>query len=202
MADLKFFYGCMGSAKTLRLLTTAYNFEEKGIAFLVYKPKLDTRDGLNIIRSRAGLERDCVSVDGNFNFLNEVTDITKEYPAKFILIDEAQFLTAEQVDQLSLIVDNLNINVFCYGLRTDFKTNLFEGSRRLFELANDLEEIPSMCECGKRTLVNARFDEFGNIIFDGEQVKIGGNESYKSICRKCYNNKMAQDLHSALKVVK
>lgn len=202
MADLKFFYGCMGSAKTLRLLTTAYNFEEKGIAFLVYKPKLDTRDGLNIIRSRAGLERDCVSVDGNFNFLNEVTEITKEYQAKFILIDEAQFLTAEQVDQLSLIVDNLNINVFCYGLRTDFKTNLFEGSRRLFELANDLEEIPSMCECGKRTLVNARFDEFGNIIFDGEQVKIGGNESYKSICRKCYNNKMAQDLHSALKVVK
>lgn len=189
MADLKFFYGCMGSAKTLRLLTTAYNFEEKGIPFLVYKPKLDTRDGLNIIRSRAGLERDCVSVDGNFNFLNEVTDITKEYLAKFILIDEAQFLTTGQVDQLSLIVDNLNINVFCYGLRTDFKTNLFEGSRRLFELANDLEEIPSMCECGKRTLVNARFDEFGNIIFDGEQVKIGGNESYKSICRKCYNNR-------------
>jgi len=189
MADLKFFYGCMGSAKTLRLLTTAYNFEEKGIPFLVYKPKLDTRDGLNIIRSRAGLERDCVSVDGNFNFLNEVTEITKEYQAKFILIDEAQFLTAEQVDQLSLIVDNLNINVFCYGLRTDFKTNLFEGSRRLFEIANDLEEIPSMCECGKRTLVNARFDEFGNIIFDGEQVQIGGNESYKSICRKCYNNR-------------
>lgn len=179
----------MGSAKTLRLLTTAYNFEEKGIPFLVYKPKLDTRDGLNIIRSRAGLECDCVSVDGNFNFLNEVTDITKEYQAKFILIDEAQFLTAEQVDQLSLIVDNLNINVFCYGLRTDFKTNLFEGSRRLFEIANDLEEIPSMCECGKRTLVNARFDEFGNIIFDGEQVQIGGNESYKSICRKCYNNR-------------
>ncbi len=189
MADLKFFYGCMGSAKTLRLLTTAYNFEEKGIPFLVYKPKLDTRDGLNIIRSRAGLERDCVSVDGNFNFLNEVTEITKEYQAKFILIDEAQFLTAEQVDQLSLIVDNLNINVFCYGLRTDFKTNLFEGSRRLFEIANDLEEIPSMCECGKRTLVNARFDELGNIIFDGEQVQIGGDESYKSICRKCYNNK-------------
>lgn len=189
MADLKFFYGCMGSAKTLRLLTTAYNFEEKGIPFLVYKPKLDTRDGLNIIRSRAGLERDCVSVDGNFNFLNEVTEITKEYQAKFILIDEAQFLTTEQVDQLSLIVDNLNINVFCYGLRTDFKTNLFEGSRRLFEIANDLEEIPSMCECGKRTLVNARFDEFGNIIFDGEQVQIGGNESYKSICRKCYNNR-------------
>lgn len=172
------------------------------IPFLVYKPKLDTRDGLNIIRSRAGLERDCVSVDGNFNFLNEVTDITKEYPAKFILIDEAQFLTAEQVVQLSLIVDNLNINVFCYGLRTDFKTNLFEGSRRLFEIANDLEEIPSMCECGKRTLVNARFDEFGNIIFDGEQVQIGGDETYKSICRKCYNNKMAQDFHSALKVVK
>lgn len=189
MADLKFFYGCMGSAKTLRLLTTAYNFEEKGIPFLVYKPKLDTRDGLNIIRSRAGLERDCVSVDGNFNFLNEVTEITKEYQAKFILIDEAQFLTAEQVDQLSLIVDNLNINVFCYGLRTDFKTNLFEGSRRLFEIANDLEEIPSMCECGKRTLVNARFDEFGNIIFDGEQVQIGGDERYKSICRKCYNKK-------------
>ena len=189
MADLKFFYGCMGSAKTLRLLTMAYNFEEKGIPFLVYKPKLDTRDGLNIIRSRAGLERDCVSVDGNFNFLNEVTEITKEYQAKFILIDEAQFLTAEQVDQLSLIVDNLNINVFCYGLRTDFKTNLFEGSRRLFEIANDLDEIPSMCECGKRTLVNARFDEFGNIIFDGEQVQIGGNESYKSICRKCYNNR-------------
>lgn len=202
MADLKFFYGCMGSAKTLRLLTTAYNFEEKGIPFLVYKPKLDTRDGLNIIRSRAGLERDCVSVDGNFNFLNEVTEITKEYHAKFILIDEAQFLTTEQVDQLSLIVDNLNINVFCYGLRTDFKTNLFEGSRRLFEIANDLEEIPSMCECGKRTLVNARFDEFGNIIFDGEQVQIGGDERYKSICRKCYNNKMAQDFHSALKVVK
>lgn len=184
MAKLKFFYGCMGSAKTMRLLTTAYNFEERNIGFKVYKPKIDNRDGDNIIHTRAGLERKCCSISEDFDFSDAILE-----NVKFILIDECQFLTEQQVDRLAHIVDTFNINVFCYGLRTDFKTKLFNGSKRLFELADDFEEVPSMCECGKKTSINARFDQGGNIIRDGEQIMIGGNETYKAICRRCYSLK-------------
>jgi thymidine kinase len=195
MAKLFFKYGAMGSTKTLTLLTMAYNFEEKNINFMCFKPSTDTRDGENIIKSRVGIELECSMIHGYSDIYQSVTDfisvmeVTLSYnPIKWLLIDESQFLTKEHVDQLSKIVDELDINVMCFGLRTDFKSNLFEGSKRLFEIADSIEEIKTSCKCGNKAIINARFDKNNNIIKEGEQIKIGGNESYISMCRKCWNN--------------
>ena len=195
-AHLRFCYGSMSSGKTLKLLSTAYNLEENGIQIMVLKPSLDTRDGEGIIHSRAGLERKCVMVDSDMNLYKAIKAYKNVLAAQFevlrwVIVDEAQFLTKEQVDQLSDVADFLNVNVMCFGLRTDFQSNLFEGSKRLFEIADDLEEIKSSCECGeKKTSINARFDENGEIITEGSQVEIGGNDKYKAICRKCWKNKI------------
>lgn len=196
MAKLKFVWGSMSSGKSLNLLSTAYNLEENGIQIMVLKPSLDTRDGEGIIHSRAGLERKCVMVDSDMNLYKAIKAYKNVLAAQFevlrwVIVDEAQFLTKEQVDQLSDVADFLNVNVMCFGLRTDFQSNLFEGSKRLFEIADDLEEIKSSCECGeKKTSINARFDENGEIITEGSQVEIGGNDKYKAICRKCWKNKI------------
>jgi thymidine kinase len=190
----------MASAKSLRLLTTAYNFEEKGIQIMVLKPALDTRDGEGIIRSRAGLERKCIMIDKDINLYKAIKAYRNVLSAqleelKWVIIDECQFLTEEQVDQLSDVVDFLDVNVMCFGLRTDFQSHLFPGSKRLFELADDIEEIKSSCECGERkTSINARFDEDGEIITEGSQVEIGGNDKYRAICRKCWKNKIRDKL--------
>lgn len=200
MAKLIYYYGSMASSKTLRLLSTAYNFEEKGVQIMVLKPSLDTRDGDNIIRSRAGLERKCVMVDKGIDLYNAVKTYsnflsTQFEQLKWVIIDECQFLTEKQVDELSDVVDNLGINVMCYGLRTDFRSKLFQGSKRLFEIADTIEEIKSTCECGNRkTSINARFDENGEIITDGNQVMIGGNETYTALCRKCWKDKIRKKL--------
>lgn len=196
MAKLIYYYGSMASSKTLRLLSTAYNFEEKGIQIMVLKPSLDTRDGDDIIRSRAGLERKCVNIDKDVN----VYEVIKKYAnvlsvqfeeLKWIIIDECQFLTEKQVDELSDVVDYLEINVMCYGLRTDFRSKAFLGSKRLFEIADTIEEVKSTCECGNgKTSINARLDDKGDVITDGEQVLIGGNEQYTALCRKCWKEKI------------
>lgn len=197
---LKFFWGPMASSKTLRLLATAYDFEEKGVQIMVLKPALDTRDGEGIIRSRAGLERKCVMIDKEINLYKAIKAYRNVLSAQFeelkwVIIDECQFLTEEQVNQLSDVVDFLDVNVMCFGLRTDFQSHLFPGSKRLFELADDIEEIKSSCECGERkTSINARFDEDGEIITEGSQVEIGGNDKYRAICRKCWKNKIRDKL--------
>ena len=200
MSKLFYYYGSMASAKTLRLLSTAYNFEEKGVQIMVLKPALDTRDGEGIIRSRAGLERKCIMIDKDVNLYKAIKAYRNVLDAqleslKWIIIDECQFLTEEQVDQLSDVVDFLDISVMCFGLRTDFQSRLFPGSKRLFELADDIEEIKSTCECGEnKTSINARFDENGEIIIEGSQVEIGGNERYRAICRRCWKNKVRDKL--------
>lgn len=200
LARLKYFWGSMASAKTLRLLSTAYNFEEKGVQIMVLKPALDTRDGEGIIRSRAGLERKCIMIDKDVNLYKAIKAYRNVLDAqleslKWIIIDECQFLTEEQVDQLSDVVDFLDISVMCFGLRTDFQSRLFPGSKRLFEIADDIEEIKSTCECGEnKTSINARFDENGEIIIEGSQVEIGGNERYRAICRRCWKNKVRDKL--------
>lgn len=200
MSKLFYYYGSMASAKTLRLLSTAYNFEEKGVQIMVLKPALDTRDGEGIIRSRAGLERKCIMIDKDVNLYKAIKAYRNVLDAqleslKWIIIDECQFLTEEQVDQLSDVVDFLNISVMCFGLRTDFQSRLFPGSKRLFEIADDIEEIKSTCECGEnKTSINARFDENGEIIIEGSQVEIGGNERYRAICRRCWKNKVRDKL--------
>ena len=180
----------MGSAKTALLLTTAYNFEERGMAYRCFKPVVDTRDAKNVIRSRIGIERECSWIYPDTNLFTMIEKMTGDTPRpEWILVDEAQFLSATQVDQLAHVVDEFGINVLCYGLRTDFRTHLFEGSRRLLEIADTIDEIKSTCTCGRKTIVNARVNSRGEIITEGEVVEIGGNERYIAVCRRCWTNK-------------
>lgn len=191
---LYFRYGTMGSAKTALLLTTAYNFEERKMRYLCLKPVIDTRDKKNVIRSRIGIERECRWIYPESNLYEDIKQHFRETGAivDWFLVDEAQFLTAEQVDQLSMVVDDFGSNVICYGLRTDFKTHLFEGSQRLFEIADTIDEIKSTCTCGHKTIVNARIDGNGDILTEGQQVEIGGDDRYIAVCRKCWRNRRIQ----------
>lgn len=196
IGKLYFRYGTMGSAKTAMLLTQAYNFEERGMAYMCMKPVIDTRDAKNVIRSRIGIERECswIYPETNLQVLLYEKCTSKLPLPEWVLVDEAQFLSAQQVDQLAQVVDETGINVVCYGLRTDFQTNLFEGSKRLFEIADSIDEIKSTCSCGRKTIVNARIDSKGEIITEGEQVEIGGNDRYIAVCRKCWRNRRIEHL--------
>lgn len=188
---LYFRYGTMGSAKTALLLTQAYNFEERGLNYLCMKPIIDNRENNNVIRSRIGIERECTWIYPDMNIYEYVKNLYEEtlVMKDWILVDEAQFLSAEQIDELARIVDDFGTNVVCYGLRTDFQSHLFEGSRRLFELADTVEEIKSTCACGRKTSINVRIDGHGNIVTDGNQVEIGGDDRYIAMCRSCWRNK-------------
>lgn len=186
MAKLYFRYGAMGSSKTANALMARYNYMEKGQKVILLKPKVENRDGENLIRSRIGLSAECNLVE---DFLEQVENQTeaviKWKNASVIIVDEAQFLSKSQIDKLASIVDDYHISVICYGLRTDFTSNLFEGSKRLMELADVIEEIPTICWCGKKAQFNARINN-GKIVKSGEQIVMGGNESYVSLCRKHY----------------
>ncbi|MBR1543865.1 MAG: thymidine kinase [Muribaculaceae bacterium] len=191
MGKLYFRYGTMGSAKTALLLTQAYNFEERGLHYLCMKPIIDNREKENVIRSRIGIQRQCAWIYPTtdlYGFVKELYDKTLVMK-DWILIDEAQFLSEEQVDQLARIVDDFGTNVVCYGLRTDFQSKLFEGSRRLLEIADSIDEIKSTCACGRKTIINARIDKDGNIVTDGNQVEIGGDDRYVALCRRCWQNR-------------
>ena len=190
-AKLYFNYATMNSGKSLQLMSIAHNMDERHIPTLTIKPSIDTRDGENKIYSRIGISRDCRMFspeDDLFDLISEENSerISCNSYLKWIFVDEAQFLTEEQVDQLSDVVDYLSINVMCYGLRTDFKSRLFPGSKRLFELADTIEEIKSTCECGNKTIINARVDKDGNVLKNGPQTLVGGDDRYISICRKCW----------------
>ncbi len=198
---LYFRYGTMGSAKTALLLTTAYNFEERKMTYACLKPVVDTREKENVIRSRIGIERKCMWIypDTDLYLLAQELFEQTMTVIDWFLIDEAQFLSADQVDQLARVVDDYGSNVICYGLRTDFRTRLFEGSRRLFEIADTIDEIKSTCSCGRKTIVNARIDAAGDFVTDGNQVEIGGDDRYIAVCRKCWRNKrIEQSVRDAL----
>lgn len=189
---LYFRYGTMGSAKTALLLTTAYNFEERKMSYLCMKPIIDTREGAeSVIKSRIGIERHCEWIYPETNIYRMVKSMFKEtdHFIEWFLIDEAQFLSVAQIDQLARIVDDFGSNVICYGLRTDFQSHLFDGSRRLFEIADSIDEIKSTCNCGRKTIINARIDRDGNFVNEGQQVEIGGDDRYVAVCRKCWHNK-------------
>lgn len=182
MAKLYFRYGAMGSSKTANALMVRYNYLEKGHQVVMLKPRTDTRDAEHCIRSRSGLSAPCQYVE---DFLEQVVDWQRMdwYDCAAVIVDEAQFLTARQVDQLSELVDVFSIPVLCYGLRTDFQGRFFEGARRLMEIADVIEQVPTVCWCGARAHFNARFRD-GQIVREGEQVVVGGNESYVSLCRR------------------
>lgn len=196
---LRFSYGTMASGKSLQVLTTAYNFEQRGIQFLILKSIIDTRDGANVIKSRIGdgIERACIPVENNDNIFEIVKKQIKTKNIKWVIVDEAQFLSEEQIDQLSDVVDYLDIDVWCFGLRTDFKTKLFPGSKRLFEIADTFDELKSTCECGRKNLVNARFTKDGKLATAGGQVLVGAEDKYVAICRKCYKERLKEQSYNS-----
>ena len=185
MAKLYFKYGAMGSSKTAQALITKYNYEENGLKVWLIKPSADTRDGKQILRSRIGLEAEVEVIPPDMDILARF-DETRRGSCNVIIVDECQFLTEEQIDELRAIVNDRNVPVMCFGLRTDFQTKLFPGSRRLMELADEIQEIKTMCDCGAKATVNARIDSNGHIITQGAQVVLGGNDSYIAMCHKCY----------------
>ena len=180
MAKLYFRYGAMGSSKSANALMVCYNYEERNQKVLLAKSAIDTRDGAYVVRSRIGLERECILLDELCKMSDEEI---KTYNA--VIIDEAQFATAEEIDFLTYIVDTLEVPVICYGLRTDFQNNLFSGSERLFAVADIIEEIKTICWCGLAAKCNARYNKNG-IVREGAQVMLGANDSYIALCRKHY----------------
>ncbi|MBR2702008.1 MAG: thymidine kinase [Erysipelotrichaceae bacterium] len=182
MAKLYFKFGAMNSSKTANALMTKFNYEEKGKKVWLIKPAIDNRDGVQIIKSRIGLSAECDALKTTDSILELCPD-----NIDVIICDECQFLTEEQVDDLRIIATDKDIPVLCFGLRADFLTHLFPGSKRLFELADSIAEIKSICKCGSKAIVNARFDDKGEIQIAGAQVFIGGNESYEGLCWKCYH---------------
>ena len=184
MAKLYFKYGAMGSSKTAQALITKYNYEENDMKVWLIKPSADTRDGAQMLRSRIGLEATVEAIppetDVYARFLG-----SRVRNCDVIIVDECQFMTERQIEQLRAIVDEQSIPVICFGLRTDFLTRLFPGSRRLMELADCIEEIKTMCDCGSKATVNARISD-GYIVTEGAQVVLGGNDSYIAMCHRCY----------------
>jgi thymidine kinase len=186
MAKLYFKYGAMGSSKTAQALITKYNYEENDLNVWLIKPSADTRDGVNILRSRIGLEAQVHVITPAMD-VYELFVTTKRNCCDVIIVDECQFMTAKQIDELRAIVNDFNVPVLCFGLRTDFQTKLFPGSMRLMELADCIEEIKTMCDCGAKATVNARIND-GFIVTEGAQVVLGGNDSYIAMCHRCYVN--------------
>lgn len=183
MAKLYFKYGAMGSSKTAQALITKYNYEENELRVWLIKPATDNRDGAGIVRSRIGLEAEAETVLPD----DDVYAIfSARHNADVVIVDECQFFQPQQIDQLRRIVDDFNVPVLCFGLRTDFLTKLFPGSLRLFEIADNIEEIKTICDCGAKATVNARIGGDGYIVTEGDQVFIGGNDAYIAMCHRCY----------------
>ncbi|MFT4006770.1 MAG: thymidine kinase [Lacrimispora sp.] len=189
MAKLFFRYGAMGSSKTANALMTRYNYMEKGKNALLVKPDIDTRYEEKKVISRIGLEADCILWS---EFKCYDYKLIKELDA--IIVDEAQFLSEADIDRLSDIVDEYDIPVFCYGLRTDFTSHLFPGSKRLMELADEIEELKTVCWCGNSANMNARIDKNGKVIKNGQQILMGANDKYISLCRKHYKESKIKPL--------
>ncbi len=193
MAKLYYRYGAMGSGKSIDLLKVAYNYEERNQKTILFTAGIDDRFGTGKITTRIGISKEALVFFHDTN----IFEVVKNYPyrADCVLVDEAQFLTQKQTRELSDIVDELDIPVICYGLRADFQNHFFEGSRSLMEIADKIEEIKTICECGAKATVNMRMID-GKATDVGEQILIGGNDSYKSVCRKCYKKYIQESKNS------
>ena len=189
MAKLYFKYGAMGSSKSAQALITKFNYEELGMTVWLIKPSIDTRDGADVVKSRIGLS-------ATAQVITPGEDIIAAYRAAgkhdVIIADEAQFFTPAQIDGLRELVDEEDLPVLCFGLRTDFLTHFFPGAQRLMELADSLTEIKTVCACGRKATVNARIDEEGRIVTEGSQVLLGGNDRYVAMCHQCWKHSIAK----------
>ena len=180
MAKLIFSYGTMGSSKTANALMTRFNYMAQGFDVLLLKPSIDTRDGITTVKSRIGLSAEALVVAPE-NDVSLLAELTKD---KIIIVDEAQFLTSKQVEQLRGLAD-AGYMVWCFGLKTDFRSQLFTGSKRLIELADSLREMRTVCKCGRKAIINARLDPIGNVVTEGAVVDVGMH--YEAMCYKCWN---------------
>ncbi len=179
----------MGSSKSAQALITQFNYEELGMTVLLLKPSIDTRDGANTVRSRIGLSREAFVVEPDC----DIAALYRGGPHYDVIIaDEAQFFTPAQIDQLRELVDEEDIPVLCFGLRTDFRTHFFPGAQRLMELADSITEIKTVCACGRKATVNARIGADGKIVTEGAQVQLGGNDSYTAMCHPCWMKKIRE----------
>jgi thymidine kinase len=202
MSKLYFKYGAMASSKTANALMTRFNYEEKGNKVWLIKPDLDDRDDytdqngarVTVVKSRIGLYAVADVIQRNEDILELFREKISVEAVDAIICDECQFLTGAQVEQMKYIAEFYNVPVLCFGLRADFQTKLFEGSKRLFELADSINEIKSVCKCGKKTIVNARIDENGNVVVEGNQIEIGGNDKYESMCWGCWQKRIKENI--------
>ena len=198
MAKLYYKFGAMASSKTANALMTKFNYEEKGNKVWLIKPDLDNRDDyvneegrrITVVKSRVGLMAEAEAVCQAENLLERFEDLCRTAPVDVIICDECQFLASHQVDELKFIAEFRDTPVLCFGLRSDFQTRLFPGSARLFEIADSISEIKSVCRCGKKAIVNARLNEQGQVIVDGEQICIGGDDKYEAMCWGCWQEKI------------
>lgn len=192
MAKLYFKYGAMGSSKSAQALITKFNYEERGMRVWLIKPSTDDRDGAAAIMSRIGLRAEATIIRPSDDIEMMYQEIPDSEKPDVIISDESQFFTEHQIDELRRLVDLDNIPVLCFGLRTDFLTRLFPGSMRLFELADSITEIKTICDCGKKATVNARIYN-GRVVTEGEQVFLGGNDSYVAMCHSCWKKRIARE---------
>lgn len=194
MADLVFYYGAMGCSKTANALMTEFQYKEKGLKPWLIKPEIDTRDDVvNDDGSITSLVKSRVGISGIAEVIKTSASIVPPEATDLIICDEAQFLSEFQVDELKAIAETQNIPVYCYGLRTDFRTKLFPGSKRLFEIASKTVELESICSCGNPAIINARFNSKGEIVTRGSVVELGGDDRYKALCYSCWK-KLAGEL--------
>ncbi|EIC85558.1 thymidine kinase [Serratia sp. M24T3] len=192
MAQLYFYYSAMNAGKSTSLLQSSYNYQERGMRTLVLTAAIDNRFGVGIVSSRIGLSSSAELYNQDTNLLKLIADEHNSQTLHCVLIDESQFLTRQQVEQLTDVVDRLDIPVLCYGLRTDFQGELFSGSQYLLAWADKLVELKTICHCGRKANQTLRLDEHGKALHDGAQVVIGGNERYVSVCRKHYKEAMGE----------
>jgi len=186
MAKLYFYYSAMNAGKTTLLLQSAHNYRERGMNPLLFTPAVDDRHRAGLIRSRIGVEAEAMVFGAESNLFEQVRQELEKHDIHCVLVDEAQFLSRDQVYQLTEVVDRLEIPVLCFGLRTDFQGELFEGSRYLLAWGDQLEEIKTICHTGRKATMVVRLDERGYALKEGSQIEIGGNERYVSVSRKAF----------------
>ena len=202
MAKLYFYYSAMNAGKSTTLLQSSHNYRERGMETILYTPNIDDRHNTGVIHSRIGLEANAVTFDKNFDLYGHTAEQLEQadHNIRCVLIDEAQFLCKEQVKQLGKIADELHTPVLAYGLRSDFQGEPFPGSKYLLTWAEEIIEIKTICHCGRKATMNMRIDAQGNAVTAGEQIQIGGNESYISTCRICFKRGISSSKQSSERV--